>query len=98
MRIPEFQGEMVEKEQDVSSVRSAIRNHTRVNDLIEEMSIEELEQASEVMGRYRGMPDFVLKKFIECDNDIKQLEIHHLNCCHFLWILSQKTTSILTQF
>ena len=54
---------------------AAITQKTDVNALIEGMSIEELEQVNEVMGKYRGMPDYVLKKFIECDSTIQEAEL-----------------------
>ena len=69
---------MVVKEQDVSAVRSAITREANVFALIENMTVEQLEKVNDVMGRYRGLSDYVIKSMIQNDPDITQLEVQHL--------------------
>ena len=70
-------GDITVKPDDVPAATRAITSETNVDNLINGMSIEELDKVNDIMVRYRGMPDFVLKKFIECDPSTKELEIHH---------------------
>ena len=74
-RIPDFNGEMIRKPEDIAAVATAIVKEVNVTNLIVEMNTEQLEKVNEVMTRYRGMPDYVLKKFIECDSTIQEAEL-----------------------
>ena len=77
VRIQEVIGEVVAKEQDVSAVRSAIQNPTNVSMLIEQMTLEQLEDANSILSRYprSGLSDFVLKALIKHDLNISEMEV-----------------------
>ena len=76
-RIPDFNGEMVVKEQDVSAVRSAITREANVFALIENMTLEQLDNSNDVLSRYprSGLSDFVLKALIKHDLNISEMEV-----------------------
>ena len=74
-RIPDFIGEMIRKPDDIAAVATAIVQEVNVMSLIDGMTAEQLEKSNDVMTRYRGMPDYVLKKLIENDSNVTELEV-----------------------
>ena len=76
IRIPDFQGEMSVKEQDVEVVRSAITKKFDVAEYIQEMDVKELEDVATTMATYRGFSDQVVLKLFPHDEQMKALEVY----------------------